>query len=290
MVNSNTPLLNLYHNELNLIAKGQDSGGHPPILALRLIGGNQQAASSHTASNRDGYGVRVSLKAGPLSLMREHRCAEGYAAQNSSTMLIGLGSASQVDRLTVRWPSGKVQSTQKIPRGTLLTVYEHPQETGQGEAFQQSPYVVSSKRPWVPTAEPPQVVFHFESDPLQGQQSGKLRVLMTMATWCAACKSHLPQVSTLRQAFQPSEVELSGVPIDPADTPEKLANYVRDLQPAYRLLNNLSAQEQEKTQTFLKLHGTQGALPSTIITDSRGNVIKTLSGLPTVSDVAQALE
>jgi hypothetical protein len=40
-------------------------------------------------------------------------------------LYFGLGEATQIDRIEVRWPSGKKQMlTEKIPINTLLTITE----------------------------------------------------------------------------------------------------------------------------------------------------------------------
>jgi hypothetical protein len=58
-------------------------------------------------------------------------------------MLVGIGSHSQAASVSVRWPSGKTASTQAIPEGTLLTVYENPADSPTGEAFKREPYRVA---------------------------------------------------------------------------------------------------------------------------------------------------
>ena len=57
-------------------------------------------------------------------LRRDRQCGEGFAAQNSAVMLIGIGNAASADRITVRWPSRKTQHTESIPAGTLCIFSE----------------------------------------------------------------------------------------------------------------------------------------------------------------------
>jgi hypothetical protein len=61
-------------------------------------------------------------------------------------MIIGIGSHTNVASLEVKWPSGKTTSTQAIPEGTLLTVYENPADSSNGVAFVSAPYRVKSRK------------------------------------------------------------------------------------------------------------------------------------------------
>ena len=82
----------LYHN----VGTG---GGH--WLELRLTGG--------AGSNRDAVGARVVVSAGGERWLREVDGGNGYAAQSSLTVHVGLGDVAKVDTVEVRWPSGRVE-------------------------------------------------------------------------------------------------------------------------------------------------------------------------------------
>jgi hypothetical protein len=60
--------------------------------------------------NRDGVGSRVSATLpGGRRVVLETGNASGYLASASPIAHIGLGAATRIDDLTVRWPSGRVQ-------------------------------------------------------------------------------------------------------------------------------------------------------------------------------------
>ena len=133
LVNANAPLLQLFHNDI-----GQRSGGDPSsgqMIAVLLVGGNRTAAPSGDFAARDGYGAIVAVTFDGLSLMREHRCGEGFSAQNSDTLIIGLGQRSVVSSLAVRWPSGITSETRDIPAGSLITVFEDVTQSPDGSGF-----------------------------------------------------------------------------------------------------------------------------------------------------------
>lgn len=134
VVNANAPLLQLFRNRM-----GERTNGR--MLAVRLVGGNSTTQPTNEWSARDGYGALVSLDLDPGQIVREHRAGAGFSAQNSPIIRIGLGERNQVTVLRVLWPSGKIQSAGEVAAGSLVTVYENPQQSPTGDAFVIAPYV-----------------------------------------------------------------------------------------------------------------------------------------------------
>ena len=267
LVNANNPLSQLFHNEL-----GKFSTNKGGMIAVRLRGGSTSDTPSDL-SNRDGYGaiVEATLADGTL-LKREHRCGDGYASQNSATMIIGIGDHTSVSKVTVRWPSGKSFNCENVSEGTLLTAFENHTD----EPFTQKPYR-SAKTPAEPLARPNYRL------PFAKRNAGKLQVFTTTATWCAACIGHLPSLTYL----QTDDIALFGVPIDPNDTPAMLRKYVAKKNPPYQMLTELSSEEKERLSSFLakNMRIESPVLPSTIITDEEGNVLEIMKGIPNLSQV-----
>jgi hypothetical protein len=69
-------------------------------IRLKLIG---------TRSNRDAYGARVEIVAGGLKQVDEVRANSSYLSASDARLHFGLGSATRVDRVVIRWPSGLTQ-------------------------------------------------------------------------------------------------------------------------------------------------------------------------------------
>ncbi|HSU83821.1 MAG TPA: CRTAC1 family protein, partial [Thermoanaerobaculia bacterium] len=63
-----------------------------------------------TASNRDGLGARVQVKAGGQTLTQWNDGKSGYLSQSSMPLYFGLGDAQKIDAVEVTWPSGKRQT------------------------------------------------------------------------------------------------------------------------------------------------------------------------------------
>ena len=61
------------------------------------------------ASNRQGVGARLTAVAHGQPLVRELYPANGYRSQSPNIVHFGLADATEVESLTVRWPSGQVQ-------------------------------------------------------------------------------------------------------------------------------------------------------------------------------------
>ncbi len=104
---------------VNLGAKGtllhnvSTNTGH--WVAIKLKG---------TKSNRDGIGARVDLYAGGKHYLEERVAESGYLSQNDDRLHFGLGTATEVDKIVVHWPSGREQTVEKQGVDRVLTVEE----------------------------------------------------------------------------------------------------------------------------------------------------------------------
>jgi enediyne biosynthesis protein E4 len=75
---------------------------------------NQMRSANHwigirtvgTKSNRDGIGARITVNAGKRLLVDEVRSGSSYVSNNDMRVHFGLGSATKVEWVQVRWPSG----------------------------------------------------------------------------------------------------------------------------------------------------------------------------------------
>jgi hypothetical protein len=67
-----------------------------------------------TQSNRDAVGAMVTIETGGEKQLRLLSAGSGFASQNSARLYFGLNDKTQVDALTVRWPSGRVERFEKI--------------------------------------------------------------------------------------------------------------------------------------------------------------------------------
>jgi hypothetical protein len=84
-------------------------------ISLRLTG---------TRSNRDGIGAKITIEAGGRALVREVRSGGSYISHNDMRVHAGLGSLETVDRITIRWPSGQVDTAAGIPGNDFYVARE----------------------------------------------------------------------------------------------------------------------------------------------------------------------
>lgn len=84
-------------------------------LTLNLIG---------TTSNRDGVGSRIRITSGGKIQIAQKKSTTGYLSQNDPRLHFGLGKNDIVERIEIKWPSGKVQLLENIKANQILTVKE----------------------------------------------------------------------------------------------------------------------------------------------------------------------
>ncbi len=93
------------------------SAGH--WIRLKLIG---------TKSNRNAVGARVELKAGGLTQIDEVHAGDSYISHSDWRLHFGVGKATTVDEIIIKWPSGKVEKLTKLAVDRVVTVTEAVRE------------------------------------------------------------------------------------------------------------------------------------------------------------------
>jgi hypothetical protein len=77
-----------------------------------------------TASNRLGIGARLTATVAGRNLTRELYPHNSFRSQMPSRVHFGLGDATRIDRLTVRWPSGAVQNLDDLAADRHVVITE----------------------------------------------------------------------------------------------------------------------------------------------------------------------
>ncbi len=95
--------------------------GH--VLRVRLEGGARPDSVAGW-SNRDAIGAVVVAEVGGKVLWRQVEGGTGTGCQNGRVIHLGLGGTDRVDRLTVRWPSGRVTVLEDIQGDRVIEVSE----------------------------------------------------------------------------------------------------------------------------------------------------------------------
>jgi tetratricopeptide (TPR) repeat protein len=90
------------------------------------MGGRRLVLDLHgTVSNRDAIGARIEIQFGSIIRVHEICGGDGYFASNERRCVLGLGDTETVDRIGVRWPSGRTDEWTNIPAESRLTLIEN---------------------------------------------------------------------------------------------------------------------------------------------------------------------
>ncbi len=87
-----------------------------------------------TRSNRDAIGTLIKVQVGPRTIYRQRKGGCSMQSTNDGRVLIGLGKADRVDKITLRWPSGTEQVLENVKPGQALKVVEPRQEEAAANA------------------------------------------------------------------------------------------------------------------------------------------------------------
>lgn len=209
--NRTAPRVRLMRNELN---RGQDHH----FVALKLVG---------TRSNRDAVGARVSVfvEGRDKPFLASRVSADAFLSQPSAWVHVGLGTASQVHRLEIRWPNGETQSFDKLDADRFykitegddkVTVWTPPEATPLTPEPQEELPVESKAR-----------IFLFQPFPTPILQiadgaSGKRRIdavsrptlLLFWASWCAPCIEEMKALVAEKSRIESAGLDILALSVD----------------------------------------------------------------------------
>lgn len=92
-----------------------NKGNQNNWITLNLVG---------TTSNRDGIGSRVKVTSGGKVQTAQKKSTTGYLSQNDPRMHFGLAKNEIIDRIEIKWPSGKIQVLNNVKVNQILSVKE----------------------------------------------------------------------------------------------------------------------------------------------------------------------
>ena len=113
-------------NDGNMDVVIGDIDGSPMVLRNQGIPGRHWVSFelAGTKSNRLALNARVKVVAGGMTQTDEVHSGGSYLSQNDLRLHFGLGSATKIDSVEIRWPSGKIDSLHNLAVDEFYSVLE----------------------------------------------------------------------------------------------------------------------------------------------------------------------
>lgn len=103
-------LVIVQHHEPGVILWNETPGqGHHLQLDLKATG-----------KNRDAIGTRVVIKTGDRTMVRSVDGGGSYLSSSDRRIHVGLGPATEAERIEIHWPDGKLETRDHVPGNQLL--------------------------------------------------------------------------------------------------------------------------------------------------------------------------
>jgi enediyne biosynthesis protein E4 len=113
-------------NDGNIDMVVSDLDGSPMILRNHGVPGRHWVSFelAGTKSNRLAIGARVKIVSGGMTQTDEIHSGGSYLSQNDLRVHFGLGSASTIDSVEIRWPSGNIEKLANLSADQYYAVRE----------------------------------------------------------------------------------------------------------------------------------------------------------------------
>ncbi|MEE8386088.1 MAG: CRTAC1 family protein, partial [Dehalococcoidia bacterium] len=97
-----------------------------PAKLLRNDGGNRnnwlKIVPQLAGTKVEAIGARVTVVVGKMRMVQEVAAVTGYLSQSDARAHFGLGSATKVDRVEIRWPGGQITKLENVKANQILEV------------------------------------------------------------------------------------------------------------------------------------------------------------------------
>jgi thiol-disulfide isomerase/thioredoxin len=201
--------------------RNEQRGGNG-YLSLRLVG---------NTCNRDAIGARVEVlldeSGHPRTLTKTVRAGEGFLAQSSKWLHLGLGHASAIRNVAVHWPGGERQvfselianSRYQLEQGVLHPMRLEPLDAPSlDRAVQvQSPPVTEEAAVLlasrIPLPDMPYRDLANQDDSL-GRFAGRPILVNLWATWCVPCQRELQEFTEHAEKMERTGLQIVALSLD----------------------------------------------------------------------------
>lgn len=279
--NRNAPQIRLLRNAMDDIGNA---------IAFRLRG---------TKSNRDSIGAAVILESQGRKQTKYLQAGSGFLSQHSKQVHFGVGSTRDFVRVTVRWPSGVIQTFERLPVNHIIEVTEGSSEF-KVESFSAAQSAAASPIDTKMVEHLPSEAASWLVQPLHAPAisladiagktwdlgaSGRQTVL---TFWSSRSERSLQQLRALRDNRQLA-AELSVLAVNMDDTPdqEKLRAFAMKEQLRFPLLaaTQEAAGIYNIVYRYLFDRHRDMDLPASFLIDTDGMIVKVYQGGAKAEDV-----
>jgi hypothetical protein len=113
-------------NDGNMDIVIENLDGSPEILRNPGLPGGHWVSFelAGTKSNRLAIGARLKIVAGGMTQTDEIHSGGSYLSQNDLRVHFGLGSATKIESLEIRWPSGAIDTAKDLAADQFYAVLE----------------------------------------------------------------------------------------------------------------------------------------------------------------------
>jgi len=113
-------------NDGNVDLVIEDLVGEPMILRNNGIRGKHWVSFElqGTKSNRLAIGARLKIVAGAMTQTEEIHSGGSYLSQSDLRVHFGLNTATKIDSMEIRWPSGKIETLKNLDADKFYSVLE----------------------------------------------------------------------------------------------------------------------------------------------------------------------
>jgi enediyne biosynthesis protein E4 len=110
--------------DIDIVVNHKDAA--PALLRNDTKSGNHwvRFILEGTKSNRDSIGAKLAITAGGRTIYRQRKGGYSMQATNDHRVLVGVGSATMIDKVVIRWPSGRELTLEKLKAGEDYKVVE----------------------------------------------------------------------------------------------------------------------------------------------------------------------
>lgn len=135
----------------------ENSTGGTNYLTIKLVGPEK---------NRFGVNTIVELNIGNKIIKQEYRPMKGYMSCVENKLLFGVGNATKIDKITVKWPDGKIQTINNAPvNGEMAVEYKFAKAVNQ-QANKPSPIYKATNKNGVNYVHKDRKFNDFKREPL----------------------------------------------------------------------------------------------------------------------------